>query len=334
MKKWLKKLLKNINEKILPPIRYAIIEPDCPFYGFFAHFINICGDLNEAIRCNQKTFIDMKKNKSIYISSEEVGKVNAWERYFEQPFTEMNCELAELSQASLVVRWLNGVYFVKLNHTWVGVKVMHYPDKYVRPNDSMDFLTNEVEINYWREFVKKYIKFNADMVNYVNKLKEKINFIEEDRIVGVLVRGTDFINKRPYNHPVPPSAKEALDKVKKVMNEYQCKKVFLATEDISIYKYFENELGGGILLSIPQIRLGDTRDEFLSDIYVKANYDLNNLGQNYIATILLLSMCNCLLSSRTSGGIAALIFSEGYDYTYFWNKGRYGINEYMSENDR
>lgn len=48
-------------KKMLPPIRYAIIEPECPFYGFFAHFINICGDLNEAIRCNQKTFIDMKK---------------------------------------------------------------------------------------------------------------------------------------------------------------------------------------------------------------------------------------------------------------------------------
>lgn len=44
--------------------------------------------------------------------------MNAWERYFEQPFTEMNFEWAELSKASLVVRWLNGVYFVKLNHTW------------------------------------------------------------------------------------------------------------------------------------------------------------------------------------------------------------------------
>ncbi|WP_455615428.1 hypothetical protein [Eisenbergiella sp.] len=333
MKNLIKALVKAflINNKFLPPVKYAIIEVDNSYFGFFAHFINICGDLNEALRKNQKPFIDMKKNKSIYMRNDEVGKVNAWERYFQQPFPEISHELMDIRKSRQVIRWINNIYFVKVKRQWCGIKIMHYPDHFARPNDSMDFLTNEIEINYWRKFVHKYIKVNPEVEIYINNLKEKINFKEQDGIVGILVRGTDFINKKPYNHPVPPTAQEVLKKVQSVMKQFNCNRVFLATEDLSIYKFFNDNLEKNILISVPQVRHDDTQNEFLNEIYEKEDLDLYHLGLEYVATVLLLSKCRCLLSSRTSGGIAALIMSEGYEYTYFWNKGRYGVNGYMHE---
>lgn len=67
----------------------------------------------------------------------------------------------------------------------------------------------------------------------------------------------------------------------------------------------------------------------MNDVYEKENVDLHQLGLDYIATILLLSECDCLVAARTSGAVAALLLSPGYQYVYFWNKGRYSKNEYM-----
>lgn len=42
-------IVEKIYDKILPKADYMIICPNAPDYGFFAHFLNICGDLNAAV---------------------------------------------------------------------------------------------------------------------------------------------------------------------------------------------------------------------------------------------------------------------------------------------
>lgn len=36
-------IVEKIYDKILPKADYMIICPNAPDYGFFAHFLNICG---------------------------------------------------------------------------------------------------------------------------------------------------------------------------------------------------------------------------------------------------------------------------------------------------
>jgi hypothetical protein len=40
-----------------------------------------------------------------------------------------------------------------------------------------------------------------------------------------------------------------------------------------------------------------------------------------------LTQCDCLISGRTSGAVAAMVIQPKYDYTYFWNLGRYGVDD-------
>ena len=42
-------IVEKIYDKILPKADYMIICPNAPDCGFFAHFLNICGDLNAAV---------------------------------------------------------------------------------------------------------------------------------------------------------------------------------------------------------------------------------------------------------------------------------------------
>ena len=324
-------IVEKIYDKILPKADYMIICPNAPDYGFFAHFLNICGDLNAAVGGGYKPFIDMKTYKSIFITEKEVGKINAWEQYFLQPFSEIEEDLENLKNAELKLKIKKNYYIVKKRNSDLKIiKRMDFPTMFARPDDSMEFLTNEEEINYWRKFVRTYVKINQNTLDYVNHLKKQINFCSEDKILGLLMRGTDYVNKKPYNHPIPPTPEEALKKVYMIMKEYNCNKVYLATEDEGVFKFFIENLGE-TLLFVPQKRYINTGSICLNDIYERDNTDLHQLGLDYISTILLLSECDCLAATRTSGAVSALLLSPGYRYTYFWNKGRYCKNEYKYE---
>lgn len=322
-------IVEKIYDKILPKADYMIICPKAPDYGFFAHFLNICGDLNAAIRGGFKPYIDMKTYKSIFITKQEVGEINAWEQYFLQPFPELEDNLKNFQNAKFKMRIKKNYYVLKKRKEGRKIiQIMDFPTAFVRPNDSMEFLTNESEISYWRNLVRTYVKVNQDTLKHITYLKKDIKFTSEDKVLGVLVRGTDFINKKPYNHPIPPTPEEALDKVYTVMKAYKCNKVYLATEDQGVFNYFQENLGKSLIF-VPQKRYVNTGTTCLNDVYEKENVDLHQLGLDYIATILLLSECDCLVAARTSGAVAALLLSPGYQYVYFWNKGRYSKNEYM-----
>ena len=44
---------------------------------------------------------------------------------------------------------------------------------------------------------------------------------------------------------------------------------------------------------------------------------------NYVLSVYILSKCRALAAGRTSGAIGALVMSEGYEHTFFWNEGMY-----------
>ena len=48
-----------------------------------------------------------------------------------------------------------------------------------------------------------------------NKMDEewKKMFVETDRVLGVLCRGTDYTSRKPKNHPIQPSIDMVVDKI-------------------------------------------------------------------------------------------------------------------------
>ena len=110
----------------------------------------------------------------------------------------------------------------------------------------MEFLTNRNLVYSWKSLMKKYIPFSSEMEK--NTLaSQSFPFNTNERILGVLARGTDYTLLRPYNHPIQPTITQLLNKAEKVIEKYQCKYIYLATEDSLILSAFQKKFKNSLI---------------------------------------------------------------------------------------
>lgn len=297
-------LKKRKTETQLLESKYGIVQRKDEKCGLFSYFITLTGGINYCLEHDLIPIIDMASYKNMYQGDD--AAFNSWELFFEQP-----CNIG-LSDAS------EGREYVDCNKIPAEK----------RPNLSMDFVTNQNLQNYWRNLCRKYIRLNSKTKQYVDQYMSK--YLPNDKArktVGVLCRGTDYVALRPLGHPVQPDADIVIDRVKEVLEQYNCINVFLATEDEEICQRFLSEFGTKLI--VPKAsRYLNTGDKYLADINSKMEYtEIYDKTRDYLASIYALSKCNCLVAGRTSGSISALILSEGYEYSYMWNLGKYGVDD-------
>lgn len=112
-----------------------------------------------------------------------------------------------------------------------------------RPDDTMSFFDNvDGELDMWRGIAKKYLRIKDEVMKDIDCEYRRL-FLPEDRVLGVILRGTDYVAKRPKGHPVSPNIENVLEKTKEVMEEYHCNKVFVGTEDKEYDTIFRKQLG-------------------------------------------------------------------------------------------
>lgn len=292
----------NISSGIFA--KYGVIQRPACNVGLFSYFITILGGINLCLERNLLPVIDMYTCDNIFQKNNK--KLNSWELFFEQP---ANINLEDINEE---------IQIIDCNEI---------PNE-KRPNLTMNFITNEKALNYWRKLCKKYIKLNKKTNEYIIKCQnEYFSNNQESQTVGVLCRGTDYVNIKPYLHPVQPDVDKMIWKVRKVMSDYNCKYVFLATEDIEIYNRFTHEFTTALIT--PNVyRYSNTGKYYLEEIErKKSNTDIEKKGLDYLSSIYMLSKCKCLVAGRTSGSVSALILSEGFEYSYMWNLGTYGVDD-------
>lgn len=277
--------------------KYVVIKRYGEHLGLFSYVITNLGNINKVIKQGKIPIIDMQTYPNSYLDNDEVGKINAWELYFEQP---CNISLKDIENKEV-----EEITSVNRN----------------RPNDSMAFFLNEKKRNYWQEVSKKYLRLDKKTEKYINN-KEKEILGKNNRILGVLCRGTDYVKLKPFRHPVQPTVEEVIEKAKEVMQKQNCNKIFLATEDEDIFKSFQKEFGSKLIYN-DQKRFKDTENKYLSEIHFDRKQDAYLKGLEYLTTIVLLSRCNCFVAGRTSGTIGVILFNPQFNYMYLFDKGRY-----------
>ena len=102
------------------------------------------------------------------------------------------------------------------------------------------------------------------------------------------------------------------------------KKIKIGDKVYCVYCYNDN-------LEIEEREITDILEDNEYYLYDEAFINNQNLvfyhkDKDYLMAIYLLSKCRALVAGRTSGSVAAMIISEGYEDIYFWNRGRYGDN--------
>ena len=161
---------------------YYIIRRSDSAVGLFSNFTVFAGHIRYALSKGWLPVVDMQNYTNAYLAPEKLGKENSWEYYFEQPL-RIGLEQACAGENVILCK---GDYPIDVS----------YPNNTVFKDN--DYLTE------WRMLLKLgLLRIKPAIMTDIMEVRKKL-FAPNDRVLGVLLRGTDYVTRRPHNHPIPP----------------------------------------------------------------------------------------------------------------------------------
>lgn len=277
-------------------------NPDKTFYiisGTHLKMRGLFGDINVIYRYCNYAFIkgyipvvDFKHVPNNMIYDEEVGKVNGWETLFLQP-TKYSLEDALQSKNRIFVDCHgNGSLESK-------------ESKEVPWEIDWD---SEDSIDYWGKVFER-IQIRPEILKKIIEKFDK-TFSNEDRILGVKIRGTDYVLNKPYGHPIQPNVEDVLKHAKEIFSRYHCNKIFLGCEDKAIQERFKEEFGH--ILITGEVSIGLEQKEYLYDFYKRQNTNPFENNLEYLTNTIFLARCTCLISSQNSATSAIRLWKRRF----------------------
>ena len=190
----------------------------------------------------------------------------------------------------------------------------------ILPNFNNFLKTNSIK--YWHIIAKKYMPIKEEIIKESSDIINKI-FKGKTNILGVLLRGTDYLARKPRNHPIPPKTEDAIKDVKHLDDKYKYDWIFLTTEDTIIREEFIRGVGIKVkcLLNKKQISYNYKNRRHIG-YYLgnKKNIEYNKI---YLLNILILSQCLDFLGAKTNGTIGVFILTKGFRNYKVYNLGVY-----------
>ena len=177
-------------------------------------------------------------------------------------------------------------------------------------------------MDFWHNMAYKYIPIKKEIINESFIIMKKL-FKNSNNILGVLIRGTDYIASKPKNHFIPPKIKIVFKDIKEMNKKNQYDLIFLTTEDEIIRMKFIKKFGNKLkyLKSNKTINYNYKKKLFLA-FNKNINGDLYFM-KIYLINIIILSKCNDILCARTSGSTGAFILTEGFRNNKVYFLGKY-----------
>lgn len=290
-----KKVIKKYKGK--KPI-YCIFRIYTDEGGLFCLFVKVIKGLQYCSKNGFIPVVDTQSHINIFQTKEERGKLNSWELFFKQPA---------------------GITYDEVKKLPNTVIIPNPPG----PRMDMPFLDNDNLIKYWRTITQKYISF-SDEVQAIIDTHYPV-FFDGSKTLGILARGTDYQQNVATGHPIQPTLDETIKYARVAIEEHGCQKIFLATEDQKIFNRLTEEFGN-IVYSIPQKRFDEAITDKLGHRkdYAELSKDMNRA---YLASIYMLSQCDCLVSGQTTGMQGVYFFSKGFEYEHIFFKGSFNVDD-------
>lgn len=274
-------------------ITYYIIRPRGETEGLLSSYYHVMHQMYYA-ECNKYIpYVDFKSDSCQYFVDYQVnGTYNAWEYFFQQP---NHFDKIYLSRKRNVI--LQGWTFHK-----------------------SDFSDREIPKAWKRFFIDSLCPVQPYIQNLVQE-KYDLLFPSRNGVLGVFVRGTDYVALHPKGHPVQPSVEQIMDRIDLFKQKYRIEKIYVVTEDFDIFSKIKNKYGESVF---------SADDNFVFD-YEKSDYvatafhnDAFERGRDYLIRLLLLTRCDYLISSIASGSNFARDYKQDeYIDSYIFDLGLY-----------
>lgn len=164
-----------------------------------------------------------------------------------------------------------------------------------------------------------------DRVKVYMEEREKRFLPYPEQTLGVLARGTDYVNTHLQNHTVHANKEMIGEKMDELLAEREdLEYIYLATEDASYCEYFKERYGDRIFFT-DQKRFVTKPGELLADHHRQDEQksDGFTMGVEYALSIGLLAKCNSLLASGGCAGVGqALKENDGrFKSVFVYNLG-------------
>jgi hypothetical protein len=280
-------------------INFAVIKNTCIFCGLFSNYIILLGCVRKYLIQGFIPILELESYKNVingFIIDPLKG--NPWEYYFNQPF---------------------GYQYSYIKKKAKNIKYFDcYPN--IRPNE--EIFLNKTVMDYWHILANQYMPIKNEVIKESNYIINRI-FKKSRNLLGVLLRGTDYVAKKPQLHPIPPKTKDVIKDVKLLDNKNKYDWIFLATEDNLIREEFLKAIGIKVkcLLNKNKIYYDYSKKElFALNVDFKRNIEFNKI---YLLNIIILSKCLDFLGARTSGTIGVFILTKGFRHYKVYNLGIY-----------
>lgn len=267
--------------------------------GLFCHFLKVVGALSYCAKNNLIPVVDMQTEENIFLSKQERKTVNAWELFFEQP---LNISFSDIKNLD------NKIILYNPSGPRLGLNTTD---------------TNPNAQEYYRKLVHNYIRPSADVKKILNYHSH--NFFTGEKTLGILARGTDYKVNLAVSHPIQPSAEQIIEKAHEYIKHFGCKKIFLATEDQKIFNKIVAEFGD-LVYTIDQKRFDEEITEKLGRRKDYSSYAIK-MNQAYLASIYMLSQCNCFIGGLTGGSLGAFLLGNGFESQHIFNFGCYNLDD-------
>lgn len=209
---------------------------------------------------------------------------NIWTDYFFQPFTiENSYEIKDYPRLESPRQpLLQDIYDIACRKIWGKIFL-----KFFVPNDTC----------------KKY-------------LVQEESIIDNKKVLGILVRGTDYVKIKPAGHPIQPDIETVLKDVKKISDEYDA--IYLATDEFAVVRKFEEAFPGKVLTNKRKYFdiINEQEDKILiTQIHFERENDNFLKGLEYLSSLNLLSKCDSLIAGNC-GGTTFAYYMNGMNYEY------------------
>ncbi len=280
-------------------------NPDKKFWVFDSHYGNlgIFNVFNKSLNCMKyaakKGYIPVPRitdSRGLLGIYQDDKEDDFWSKFYEYP-EDYTLEEVMASQ---------NVYFAPFFYN--GTIMQHLIDDYAK------------EISFsWPKG-----KYNERLKTYIDDRQSKFLPYPE-KTLGVLARGTDYVNTHLSNHSVHASKEMICEKIDSALREWNLEYIYLATEDASYCTYFMERYGEKIFFT-DQERFTVPKGKLLGDMHRENKNKREGflLGAEYILSITLLSKCNSLIASGGCAGVSeAIKMNEGkYQNKFIFNLGK------------
>lgn len=240
---------------------------------------------------------------------------NPWEYYWEQP---SHYSLEEVYQSRNVVL---------SKRSWFGQWDMGYDVRNYTDFQTIDFfheLAQEVPLN---QFTRQHVQ----------KIKEQL-FPQDEKVLGVSFRFGGHAQNSPRpgsGHPIQPSVDELVPIVYSALKKWDMQYIYFASDTEQAVDFFRVEFGDRLIVLPRERRSADAQlcREGTIPMYQQDHIYQTSLA--YLTEMELLSQCNGLIGSVTSGLRYAVIQNGGeyehleiLDYGCFPDSKRNSANKY------